>query len=403
MDVKNITALITVAVFLVACGALPMPVKKSASTQPTLTKISASGEDTPDAGGDSASVSTDVVKESKPVAAAPTTAKPPTARRTPNEHITKAIKYLQNGNAKRAQQELEGAIRQQPSNMTAINLLVQINTHPKKFFTVKESFAYKVKPGESLSMIARKFLNEPLQFYILAKYNGMSNPSKLKAGQKIRIPGKRKSTAKRKKKTRSTVSTDGGELGLKLTLARKLYRSGKYQEAINLLESMVDKGKYASRRRDLLVLTYAQYANVLTEKAELLEAEAILEKAVNMAPRNVKLKKQLASIRNRRDAGNLYNTGLQALNDGDQDKAYEAFSKVLELNPKHELAKRKITEIKSEVIESLHKSAMNSYQKHELNKAIEMWDKVLEMDPEHELAKLYRARAVDLKKRFDKL
>lgn len=419
MDVKNLIALrftmisvvvIIGALFLVACGTLPVPVKQK---EPTLTRIPTSGADTSNKGGDSDAVSRRAVssgiprKSKRATPTVPPTAKPFTApRRTPNEHITEAIKYLQNGKAKRAQQELEGAIRQQPSNMTAINLLVQINTPPKKFFSVKKSFTYTVKSGESLSMIARKFLNKPLQFYILAKYNGMDNPSKLRVGQKIRIPGKRKSTAKHKKKRkkiRSTGSTGDDELKLKMALARKLYRSGKYQETIDLLEGTKDTGKYASKRRDLLVLTYAQYANVLTQKAELLEAETVLEKAVKMAPDNTKLKKQLTSIRNRRDAGNLYNAGLQALNDGDQDKAYEAFSKVLELNPKHALARRKVTEIKSEVIESLHKSAMNSYQKHELNKAIEMWDKVLEMDPEHELAKLYRARAIDLRKRFDKL
>ncbi len=427
MDARIFCIVLLAAAFLGACGTVPIPVKKPAPQEPSITKISSSEATDFDETNDDNAISSPVVEEkaepevipdqaslevkedvAEAVAAEPVaviTPIPSAAERTSDEHIKEAIKYLHKGDESKARLELESAVRQEPSNMTAINLLVQVNTPPEKYFTQKESFAYKIKKGESLSTVAKKFLDEPLKFYILAKYNGIDDPRKLKSGHTIRIPGKQKLSAKPKpkKKPKPSSSASNDEVGLKLALAQRLYDSGKYQETIDLLESIDDKGRYASKRRDLLVLTYAQYANVLTGKAELLEAEAILEKAVSMAPKNLKLKKQLTNIRNRRMAGALYNTGLQAMNNGDHNKAYEAFSKVLELNPKHEMARRKVTEIKSEVIESLHKSAMQSYRKQELNKAIELWNKVLELDPEHELAKLYRARAIGLKKRFDKL
>ena len=46
---------------------------------------------------------------------------------------------------------------------------------------------------------------------------------------------------------------------------------------------------------------------------------------------------------------------------------------------------------------------MTEYRKQNLDKAIDLWDRVLALDPNHELAKLYRARAVELKVRLEKL
>lgn len=421
MDVKKLAILCCVTQLFVACGTVPVPVKKASPQEPAITRISDSNKtgksntdyesDMTDSGSTKSNGSSnqatseddDKISGPKPVTTLPPVeknTKKHIPERTVKEHVNTAIEYLQEGEEAKAKIELESAIRQEPDNMTAINLLVQINSTPEKFFKEKKSFSYKVESGESLSMIARKFLDDPLQFHILAKYNDIENPNDLQAGQIIRVPGERKEPVAPKKKA-TPIADD--EVGLKLALAQRLYDSGKFQETIDLLENIETKGKYVSKQRDLLVLTYAQYANVLTEKAELLEAEAILEKAVSMEPGNKKLKDQLSSLKNRRKANDFYNEGLQAMTDGDQDKAFEAFQKVVKLNPSHELAKRKIAEIKSEVIESLHKTAMQAYRKQELDKAIELWDKVLELEPEHELAKLYRARAIGLKKRFDNL
>jgi tetratricopeptide (TPR) repeat protein len=46
-----------------------------------------------------------------------------------------------------------------------------------------------VKPGDTLSKIAAAYLNDPYQFYILARYNGISVPRNLHAGQVIKVPG----------------------------------------------------------------------------------------------------------------------------------------------------------------------------------------------------------------------
>jgi hypothetical protein len=51
-------------------------------------------------------------------------------------------------------------------------------------------FRYTVQRDDSLSKLAQSYLGDRFRFYILAKYNDMANPSRLAAGQVIKIPGK---------------------------------------------------------------------------------------------------------------------------------------------------------------------------------------------------------------------
>ena len=320
---------------------------------------------------------------------------------TTQEHIQNGIKYLQVGEEQNAKQELKLALLQEPANSTAVGLLNQINTPATKYFEGESSFPYTTGSGDSLSTIAKKFLNDPLKFYILAKFNDIDNPSRLQAGQTIKIPGR--NPVSFQKQPIKPEKIEPSEEEITYALAKKYYDAGKYQETIDLLERFVQQNSKDLKSRDLLVLSYTQYANSLAEKANLLEAQTVLEKALSMQPKNLKLKQQLENIENRREADRLYQRGVEALQAGNEDKAYEDFKKVLVLSPKHTLAKKQIIKLKADVIETYHKQAMQLYRRQQLDEAIVVWNKVLELDPDHELAKLYRARAIELKEKLKKL
>jgi hypothetical protein len=68
-------------------------------------------------------------------------------------------------------------------------LLRQIEADPVAVFG-SESWDYRIQPKDTLTDLAQRFLDDPLQFYLLAKYNRLSNPSRIIAGQTIKIPGK---------------------------------------------------------------------------------------------------------------------------------------------------------------------------------------------------------------------
>jgi LysM repeat protein len=117
---------------------------------------------------------------------------PPPDTRTSAERLTSAIQRLERGEGEKAREELEAVIRAEPGNERAKSLLAQIDADPAAVLG-KEWFTYTVQPGDTLSKVAKRFLNDPYKFYILARYNGISNPSDLRVGQTIRVPGKKPS------------------------------------------------------------------------------------------------------------------------------------------------------------------------------------------------------------------
>jgi len=86
-------------------------------------------------------------------------------------------------------QELEKATAYDPSNELAKKLLDQIKADAQTELG-STFFRYTVQRDDSMSKIAQQYLGDRYKFHILAKYNDISNPSKLAAGQVIKVPGR---------------------------------------------------------------------------------------------------------------------------------------------------------------------------------------------------------------------
>ncbi len=374
----NAATAVVLTLLLGACGTVPMPKKTDGTTPPV-----AGSTTTPPVAGKK-------VEDGKPGAPVkPGVEAPKVDNLSAREHVQNAVTALQYGQEANAKADLEAALRQDPESKIAKSLMAQIQADPVQYFGGQESFSYTVQSGDSLSTIARRFLDDPLKFHILAKFGGITDPSHLQPGQTIRVPGKKP----------PEVAVPTGEES-RTQQAKHFYDAGKYPDAIELLES---GGAESSEGRDLLVLSYIKYADELAQRANLLEAQNILERAVTIQPNNERLKKQLKQVERQREAARFYKAGTDAVAAGDSAKALDAFSAVLKLDPTHEGAKKQIVSMKSDAVDSMHKEAMTEYRKQNLDKAIDLWDRVLALDPNHELAKLYRARAVELKVRLEKL
>jgi tetratricopeptide (TPR) repeat protein len=100
-----------------------------------------------------------------------------------------AVDQLQNGDETTARTTLERALALDPGNELAKKLLDQIRADPQRELG-STFFRYTVQPDDSLSKLAQRFLGDRFRFYILAKYNDITNPSRLHTGQVIKIPGK---------------------------------------------------------------------------------------------------------------------------------------------------------------------------------------------------------------------
>lgn len=356
-----------------------------------------------------------VQKPGSPVAAAVTvTATPPQPTAKPElspgdpairDHIQNATSALQTGQEANAKTELNIVLRQEPENKVARSLLAQIQTDPATYFGSMESFNYILQPGDTLASLAQRFLNESLKFHILARFNGIKDPSRLAPGVTIKIPGKKASNAAAapaavtSEEASRAVPARGGD-DSRIQRARGFFNAGKYQQAIQALEG---SGAGNNEARDLLGLSYSKYADELAQNKNLIDAQSVLENALAVQPGNDKLRKQLRQIQKQREVMKFYKAGTDAQAAGDNDKALEAFNAVLKLDPAHEEAKKQIATINADNVDALHKEAMVEYGKQNLDKAIALWERVLAISPEHASAKLYRARAVDLKSRMQKL
>jgi len=151
----------------------------------------------PDAGQTASAPAAGATSTSRPPAAAtapaPTPAVPeiPAAEAKPaaQRFALQAVDQLQSGDEAGARQNLERALALDPTNDLAKKLLDQINADAQRELG-PTFFRYTVQPGDSLSRIAQQYLGDRFRFWILAKYNDISNPSRLPAGAVIKVPGR---------------------------------------------------------------------------------------------------------------------------------------------------------------------------------------------------------------------
>jgi hypothetical protein len=96
---------------------------------------------------------------------------------------------LDAGEAADAERELQTILQAEPQNTQALSYLRQIREDPQVLLG-RESHAYRVAAGESLSSIAGRALKDSHLFFALARYNHIKVPRLVAAGQVIRVPGR---------------------------------------------------------------------------------------------------------------------------------------------------------------------------------------------------------------------
>ncbi|HEX2559633.1 LysM domain-containing protein [Phenylobacterium sp.] len=125
-------------------------------------------------------------KDSPIAVAAPTAQAVPG---TPAERERAALDLMNQGRVEEARKVLDAMLADDADNAVARRLIVQLDADPKALITGKAQ-PYTVGPGETLSMLAGRFLGDPLLFYALAKYNGFAAPSHVQPGHVIQVPRK---------------------------------------------------------------------------------------------------------------------------------------------------------------------------------------------------------------------
>jgi LysM domain len=122
-------------------------------------------------------------------ASAPPVPEPAPAPAAATQNTALSPQELQRSVSAALEQELRRVLQSEPGHRLAQSLMRQIKDDPVALLG-RESFAYRVQAGESLSRIAQRFMNDLHLFYALARYNNIKVPKAVAGGQMIRVPGK---------------------------------------------------------------------------------------------------------------------------------------------------------------------------------------------------------------------
>lgn len=106
---------------------------------------------------------------------------------SPRDRVNLAVELLDAGDQQRAELELRAALEEQPANSAARRLLQQITDDPRTLLTGAPR-VYTVRQGDSMSALAQRFQGDPLLFYALARFNNLTAPNQISAGQRLLIP-----------------------------------------------------------------------------------------------------------------------------------------------------------------------------------------------------------------------
>lgn len=308
---------------------------------------------------------------------------------SPRAYWRKAIGYLQNGDEEGARWALDQALAMRPNYKRANDLLAQLNVDPQQELG-KKSYEYRLQYGDSLSKLAAAHLNDPLKFYLLARYNNIENPGRIKVGQKVRIPGHQQQEI--------TIEQDLAVSDTSYIKAKSYFDIGKYDDTISLLEGSLDEmGLTDDELRainKLLTNAFIQKALKLEQQNKILAAKKTLMRAIDLQPGNSDIRFHLESLNTQVELDQYYQQAQTAASEGQVEEAFIAFDKVLEIDPEHRQAKEQRDKLYIEVSDKLYKRALLAQRRQNLPRAIDLWDQFLEMMPENENAKLFRAKAV---------
>jgi len=306
---------------------------------------------------------------------------------TPKQRFGKALQYLEYGQVGQAKAELKAYLTVIPNSKIAKGLLEQTNMDPDRYFP-KQNFSVNLSSGESLSTLAKKYLGSALKFYALAKYNNISNPSRVNIGQTIKIPltqeaviasnndSKPKSVKQSVEKSSPPIVADTKKTVNAKTLAKDiayLTKKKDYKAAIVKIAELKKLGDLNKESRNIALKAYQAYA------------------------------KQLIPTNKTNAAKNLIIVADFHQINGNSLAAFKTYQRANELDPANTRAMEEMLVLQKDITDKYHREATVAKNNQDLPAAISKWDMVLKLDPEHASATLERSRAIQLQKKLAKI
>ena len=202
---------------------------------------------------------------------------------------------------------LRSYLVQHPGDRAAEALLRQLTVDPRQMLG-REGTVYVVQPGDSWSTLAARYLGDSGLFLVLARYNGSTNPSLLRAGERLHMPlsaaGDGQSNGAVAAESTTQGSAQGpvpGSKGIAESSSVKaarlqqegiaLMNQGERDEALSRLDQALTidpqlkpSGPASVSLRKRLVASYHQRAIVLYRDQQLDQAITLWDRALAIDP-----------------------------------------------------------------------------------------------------------------------
>lgn len=354
---------------------------------------------------------------------------------TPSQRLSLAMQLLEKGEPEQARAELEAYLAERPRSPRVKEVIKQIDTPASQYYP-RKSFTVTMQKGETISTLARDYLGEVFSFYALAKYNGITEPAKIDAGQKIRIPSTTTTRSNRAKLLKAAAASKDDDVAMQPDIQPDMQPESASESAMAVQDEPVQDAvaddvvaEQPPEQQDEPVAQLAeQEAEAVTP--EVIDPRTAMADAlsagdyVQAASQLQRLKaSQGLTAQDEQNAINIYERaarslqGSQAktasqyyfqaaqlrLKSGQKEAAIPSLQSAFRLDPSNSAISRTLEPLKREYADRYHSEASIAYRKQELDKAIALWNKVLRIDPDHSAAKAYLAQAMDLKAKLSEL
>lgn len=336
---------------------------------------------------------------------------------SPRERLTKAISSLESGQSDIALVELEAYAKAVPNSSRAANLIRQINTTPEDYFPA-EHFTIILESGQSLSTLAKRYLGSAWEFYALAKYNNIGNPSRVNIGTEIKVPLTQ--LARSVKQQEEMMPEDNlaevvNEVGN--TADETEVEAAALIDAEEVDEFVADSDVLSAEPEQEVVITEASLLASLTAantSSDYAESINIVESLKGMGELSKEAEKQvLIALEGQAEAlvqddpitaaNFYYEAGQMYLANGNELGAFERFKLANIADATNADASQQMQKLQKQITEKYHREASTAFRQQALSEAIEKWDIVLAVDPNHSNAMAYRTQAIELQERLNLL
>ena len=216
--------------------------------------------------------------------------------RMAEDHYNAGLRFHKQGKYGRARHQFLIALRLRPDYPEVIDLLMA-----RKRIKTKRFVVHTLKPGESLAKVSELYYGDYRKFPMIAKYNNITDATRVRTGQKIKVPEmegikflvEEKQVKTEALETAETGSWDWDAYAMRLGKGRadasdkrkqverglvlrehaiELYRQKKYKQAIEFLETALRVDPEDHTALDYAYRSHYEWALLLLNRKDYLAA-----------------------------------------------------------------------------------------------------------------------------------